>query len=1065
MGQAGSDGRRGLGLLRGIGPRAGRCGRLLVAFALLAGILAVAPPADAEPNVPACPSRRTNQPLPQGDKPPDDCVGSRLLGFDAPTIPAIGFDQVLRFTWPEMCTQEQTQANPSKCIWRWDIALNFYEELRDGSLQQLPYYYFRTEFASDDPGCDDIQNFCEYIIRADPAVPDEVTVVAGVYAESVFCNPPDSFTGCDGDDRPWITVAQNVGEIVEAPAALDVSLVARSPSGDYPLDGIISVAQTTTVQLTLTNSGSEKLTDFVFSSGQPLVVDPRGTGGLEIVAGPSPPLEPGFALAPGEKRTFTYEVQATAEGVAALHSKAIARDAANVEHREAHSLRFDIADGIRMTREVGEWLRLQAMDKVLQDTFGAWHAAMRERGVELAARLEAIFTPEERLQWFGSETGLPLTPGDVALALLRGTASEMIAALTPKTEFKGYTAERLQRRYEATLKAEVGKGVSKYVKGWADLGGRTKKFARDSWSEAILAGSYVLGTATAEERAQWEAFATTLVEGSVATNENLALAIGAEIPRWRENGTYLFEAMEEAQANAGWQGFWNGSRKVAEVVAEESAWREETLKLAQTNPLAFQEQWAKRDAAIVNQALPLAFDTLIGGGVVRGGGALQKLVFRGNGAAIIRAGKAAGVLDDGSNVVKGTPARIELPDATLPHGPSNASVAELGRSGTYLDDVEGATIVQSGDLGNVYELPNLGGVPETTLEAKAGILRSLEQEYLDKTGQQIRLAEVLKPSSALRKPGGVAKTELTAQKTGKPSMLDAGAPPDVLGEANVWHGPDPKTLPGFDDLSKARQKAALDAHKDAEKAWAEYHDPAPGSKEARLKECIGQRARVPLDKEPNANGIQRFLNAEFEEVLVTRGQAEAKLIRVKYYEIEVVEHTGNGTRVLNRKTVVDVPEAAPQTPDADGVAMAKVTGTDASGAPVLEPLSRAEREFVMQRYIDMNIKARRLPAGTPGAINDLAEHGVTLVMDDAGAKAAGFLLPKFGVPFLPEAVGMKFLKRIAPFVSAKNATAAEIEKMYRQMVEMVRSGGGFGQHAVVVTSDNRYLGEIPFADW
>ncbi|HYO61193.1 MAG TPA: hypothetical protein VEU29_04790, partial [Actinomycetota bacterium] len=441
------------------------------------------------------------------------------------------------------------------------------------------------------------------------------------------------------------------------------------------------------------------------------------------------------------------------------------------------------------------------------------------------------------------------------------------------------------------------------------------------------------------------------------------------------------------------------------------------------------------------------------------------VVVRGKGAAIIRTGKAAGVLDNGGNVVEGMPSRIEVPGEAIPHGPSNASLAELRRSGSYLEDVEGATVVQSSDLGNVYELPNRGGVPETTLDAKAGILKSLEQEYVEKTGRQIRLAEVLKPSSALRKPGGVAKTELTAQKTGKPSMLDAGAPPDVLGEASVWHGPDPRTLPGFADLPKPRQKAALDAHKSAEKAWAEYHDPTPGSKEARLKECIGRRARVPLDKEPNASGIQRFLNAEFEEVLVTHGEAEAKLIRVKYYEIEVVEHTPNGTRVLNRKTVVDVPEAAPQTPDADGVAVAKVAGTDPSGAPILEPLSRAEREFVMQRYIDKNVKARRLPAGTPGAINDLAEHGVTLVMDDAGAGAAGFLLPKYGAMFLPEAVGMKFLKRIAPFVSAKNATAAEVEKMYRQMVELVRSEGGFGQHAVVVTSDSRYLGEIPFESW
>jgi hypothetical protein len=1046
--------------------RRGAPARLLVALALVLGALVAVPVTSsaAEPNVPQCRSRVTNEPLPQGDEAPSDCVGKRLLGFEAPTFPQVSFDEVLRFTWPAMCTREQTQSSPVKCVWRWKVQLHFYTEERDGSLQQLPYYHFRTEFASDDPGCDDIRNYCEYVVRADPAVPEDVVVVAGVYATSVFCNPESEFTGCNATDRPWMTVAQNVGEIQEPPpGGLDVALTATAPGGDYPLDGIISVAETTGVTLTLTNESEQTLADFVFAGGQPLVVDPRSTGGLEVVSGPTPAVPANLSLGPGEARSFEYEVEATREGIVAAHSRATAVAADGTDHTEAHSLRFDIADGIRMTREVGEWLRLQAMDALLRDTFGAWHDAMRERGTELAGRLSEIFTPERRLQWFGSETGLPLTPGDVAVALLRGTASEMVAALTPKTQLGGYTAEQLQRRYDATLKAEVGKGVSKYVKGWADLGASAKKLARDSWSEAVLAGSYVLGTATPEERAQWEAFAVTLVEGTAGTTESLALTIGEEIPKWRENGTYLLQAMEEMQSEAGWRGFWDSVQKVRAVVDEESAWREETLRLADEDPLAFQEQWAKRDAQIVNQALPIVFDTLIGGGVARGAGALKNVVVRGKGAAIIRTGKAAGVLDNGGNVVKGMPSRIEVPDAALPHGPSNASIAELGRSGAYLEDVEGATIVQSSDLGNVYELPNVGGVPETTIEAKAGILGSLEQEYFEKTGNRIRLAEVLKPSSPLRKPGGVAKTELTAQKTGKPAMLDAGAPRDVLAEANVWHGPDPRTLPGFDDLPKTRQKAAIAAYEDAEKGWAEYHNPTPGSKEARLKECVGQRARVPLDKEPNASGIQRFVNAEFEEVLVTEGAAEAKLIRVKYYEIEIVD-TRSG-RVLNRKTVVDVPEAAPQTPDADGVAMAKVVGTDPAGAPVLQPLDRAEREFVMQRYIDKNVKARRLPAGTPGAINDLAEHGVTLVMDDAGAKAAGFLLPRFGVPFLPEAVGMRYLKRIAPFVSAKNATAAEIEKMYRQMVEVVRSGGGFGQHAVVVTSDGRYLGEIPFESW
>ncbi|HYP23025.1 MAG TPA: hypothetical protein VEV43_05580, partial [Actinomycetota bacterium] len=346
--------------MRWRGRASARATNVAMAAALLLGLLvAVAPvAAGAEPNVPRCPSRMTSQPLFQGDVPPTDCVGSRLLEFDPPTIPAIAFDEVLRFTWPEMCTNEQTQTSPSKCIWRWKVQLIFFEERPDGSLQQLYPQSFRFEFATDDPGCDDIRNYCEFIVRPDATVPDDVVVVAGVYATSVFCNPPGGFAGCDAEDRPWITVAQNVGEIVEPPGGLDVSLTALSPSGDHPLDGVISVAETTTVRLTLTNEGDRPLTDFTFAGGSPLVVDARSTGGLEIVSGPAPPVDPALALAPGEAKTFTYEVEATAEGVAAAHSKVTAFDPDLVQHSEAHSLRFDIADGIRMTREVGEYLRL-----------------------------------------------------------------------------------------------------------------------------------------------------------------------------------------------------------------------------------------------------------------------------------------------------------------------------------------------------------------------------------------------------------------------------------------------------------------------------------------------------------------------------------------------------------------------------------------------------------------------------------------------------------------------------------------------------------------------------------
>ena len=350
-------------------------------------------------------------------------------------------------------------------------------------------------------------------------------------------------------------------------------------------------------------------------------------------------------------------------------------------------------------------------------------------------------------------------------------------------------------------------------------------------------------------------------------------------------------------------------------------------------------------------------------------------------------------------------------------------------------------------------------MPEITLDAKAGILGEIERAYAAARGKTLQLAEVLKTSSSLRKPGSVAKLELTAGKTGKPSMVDAGMPSDALGEATYWTSPtNPESLPGFDKLPKLRQDQAIHEWELANKRFAKYENPPPGSKEAKLKSLIGQRGRVSLDDVPNPAGLQRFVVGEFEEVVVTQGDATAKLIRVKHYEIEVVDTTRNNL-VVNRKRVIDnLAEAAAQTADADAVAVGKVVGTNpATGAPIIAPLDRAEREFVMSRYVDKNVKARRL-----GAVPDLAEHGVTLVMEDASAKAAGFLLPSYGVPFMPDAVARAYLERIAPFVKPADLTN---EQMVEQMLKLVQSEGGFGQHAVVVTADSRYLGEVPFASW
>lgn len=841
------------------------------------------------------------------------------------------------------------------------------------------------------------------------------------------------------------------------PPALDVRLKAFAPDGTE-LEGRIALAQTITVKLQLRNTSDLALHDFEFAHGLPLVIDDRSVGGLELVSEEEVPAD--LTLEPFAKRTFKFEVRTTAVGRAALHTKAKAKDEDGVESEDPHSLKFEIADGAQLTDDLARWAMINAFGAFLQKGFGEWYDGMAGRGLALASRLREVMSPEQQLLWFGSLAGLPLAPADFAYGMLRGVAPEMAAALLPKNDYMGYSARDLDAVYNEAFREEVGHGVSEWAQNWVNLGGTVQKGLRDSWSEAMLTSFVLFGTATPEEQLQYASYQTALLDGIDSSTSNVFHTVKNELANAQANLEYFDQALDDSVADV-----FLLSPDIQNQMAAESEWRQNVIDLAATDPVGFQRAWAQRDAEIFNLGIPLIFDTLIGGGIFKTGGALGNVVIEGKGAAILRSGQAAGVIDEGGQVVKGAKSTIKPSTSNRPHGPGAAEIAEVERTGGYLDNVEGATIVQSSDLGNVYELPNLGGVPEITLDAKAAILGELESELFDATGQQLKLAEVLKTSSPLRKPKGVAKVELVPQKTGKPGMLDGGAPKDVLAEASVWQSSThPSELPGWDGLSNLRQKAALKEWELANKRWAEWHAPEPGSKTAKLKECLGKKGRVPLDDQPNAAGLQRFVEAEFEEISVTEGNAQAKLIRVKEYRIEVVR--AKDGKVLNSRTVVNrSEEALPLTPDADGVALGKVVGTDELGRPIVAPLSRAEREFLMQRYIDKNIKARKLKPGTPGAMPDAAEHGVTLVMDDASAKAAGKLLANYGIPFLPRLVGKSFLKRISPFVAKAGSTPEQILETYRQLLAAVESEGGFGQHAVLVTSDSRYLGEIPFASW
>jgi len=843
------------------------------------------------------------------------------------------------------------------------------------------------------------------------------------------------------------------------PPSFTVTLAAFKPTGEA-INAQLLVEQDYTLKLMLSNQTESKLDKFRFTGGKPLVIDKRSTGGVAITDAPQIDLN-NLSLDPGESIEYVYSVTTTGEGIAAAHSKVTARDEHGDDVEDSHSLLFRIANAQQLTQALGEFVVLRAMDSYLFKHYRDFFAGMQKRAAKFRAALTKRLDAQERLEWFGSTAEIEISNTDRAIGLLRGLPPEFIASSRPKAGFKGHTSEELDQVYDETFKDEVGKGVQKWVEGYTQLAADAQTEAKNAYAAAVMNVGWLNSTATAEERLQVEAFWSTFYKGSEQDAKNVVTTLRKEIPRWDENAKYALEALKEAERNGGLNGFKKGLNYWGKIIDKENKFRASLLQMADDDPVGFQREWAKQDAKILNTGLPVIFDTLLGAGVTKVVSAGGQLV-KGKGAAMIVAGEEAGFLDDLGREIPGPNTRIALSESGLPSGLPLQTAAELNKAESLLKNTKGATLVQSSDHGNVYSMPNLGGVPETTLDVKAGILGELEQAYQKAQGKAIKLVEVLKTSSPLRKPGGVAKLELTAAKTGKAGMIDAGMPPDALGEAVYWRSAtEPKDLPGFDKLSKARQDAAVAEWNAANTRYAKYENPPVGSKEAKLKSLIGQRGRVALDDAPNQAGLQRFVVGEFEEVVITQGDATAKLIRVKHYEIEVVDTTRSNL-VVNRKTVIDnLPVAAAQTADADAVAVGKVVGTNsATGAPIVAPLDRAEREFVMSRYMDKNIKARR--AAVAGLGDDLAEHGVTLVMEDASAKAAGFLLPSYGAPFLPESIGRAYLARIAEFVAPTGTTP---EQMLETMLNLVQHEGGFGQHAVVVTSDSRYLGAVPFSKW
>jgi hypothetical protein len=841
------------------------------------------------------------------------------------------------------------------------------------------------------------------------------------------------------------------GFLLKKSDLLDVKIDAFSEDGRDIANGGVTEKDTFNVRVTLKNTSDEQTIDHLqFAFNTALAIDTRGGGVIRSLAAPTDSLP--TELAPGESKTFNYTFAATLAGLASVHIKVAGKDEDDNTQTAKQSLKISIVGAQTLNAALAQWSRMQGIDHMLMKVARKFYTGWGERSKQTQKALWGAFSKSERKKWFGSSKQMVIDNLDRARALLYGRPAETMATQFPKKKFNNYSAEEMEAAYADAFAEESGKRAGKWVQGWAKFGGDVKDQLGLAFSESGLALNYVINTASQDQREQAEAMVMTFSDGVIKDTSSYASWTKNEATNVLNDGDALMYAIANMD-----QGAYDFADAVSAPFEQDAAARKRLAKIADDHPKLWMTETAKLDAGIFSTGMETAADTVIGGEATQLFTLAGKAVkVTGKGAALLNFGKATGVIDESGKLSKGIKAIKDSKNAVNVGIPGEEMAAILAKP-QALKDVAGSTLIRSSDLGDIYSLPNVGGVPYGTLESKAQILGSIEGEMQTTFGRSTELAEVLKPSTELRKTGAVAKVEMVGQKTGKPAMLDGGMPKDALAEAAIWRPKtDPRKTISFKLLSKQRQAAAVKEYEAALKAAKEWKNPAPNSKTAKLQKMIGKEATVPLDDKPWPGGLQRFVKGEFELVNVKNKLGEADLIRVKKYEL-IVKDMSRGGKVVNTKTVVNSKKALPLGVDADAVAVAKVLGRDSKGVPILGPLTREESEFVMRRYIDRNIKAR-----AAGLQTDIAEHGATWLMDDADAAHAGFLLPKFGIPFMPENVAIPFLGRLAKSLSGSGVNPTVF---FNNMRAAVQSEGGFGQHAVILTRDTRYFGEVPVAQW
>jgi hypothetical protein len=128
---------------------------------------------------------------------------------------------------------------------------------------------------------------------------------------------------------------------------LHVDLAAFTPGGEK-LNGQVASGDVVVVRLTVSNDGDTDLHNLQLAGGAPLVIDPRGTGTLTLLLGPTPSFD-ASTLPAHTAREYIYALTASVSGRAAAETK-VSVDDAGLGHLEAaRSLRLSAPSAVTPT--------------------------------------------------------------------------------------------------------------------------------------------------------------------------------------------------------------------------------------------------------------------------------------------------------------------------------------------------------------------------------------------------------------------------------------------------------------------------------------------------------------------------------------------------------------------------------------------------------------------------------------------------------------------------------------------------------------------------------------------